>query len=190
MPSFASIQKKAFSADFIGDKELKRLFDTLPDQIQRRAMREGLKKGAKELKRNTKAELRKRTKRRTGNLGKSIIDENVSIPSQGIVAFQVTFSRRQGRKGHHAHLVEFGHKIVPRGPDQTNRSSPNRPARKRRKRKQAPAALRRGAVRGRGFFRAAIGKFRAPMQREMEKRFRATLIKEIQKANTRAKMAA
>lgn len=169
--------------DIIGDEEMIALFRQLPESIQRRSIRTGVKKGAMLLAKRTKQEVKARTKRRTGRLLKSVKWEDLTSVKKNQIRARVYFSRRNGLQGYHAHLVEFGHRIVPRGPDETKRSvSTSRTGAKRRRRKtNIPKQLRRGMVKGRGFFRAAIGKSWPEIKRVMQTEYRAQLDKELRK---------
>lgn len=188
MPRGGFVKRKGGTFfDIIGDEEHIALFKQLPEGIQRRSIRTGVRKGAMLLTKKTKSELKARTRRRTGNLLKSISWEDISKPKKNQIRARVYFSQKNGKKGYHAHLVEFGHRIVPRGPDETPRSvsRANTGAKRRRRRTNIPKQLRRGMVKGRGFFRAAINKSWPEIKRVMQDEYRKQLDKELRKKITK-----
>lgn len=167
--------------ELIGDEEHIAMFKQLPESVQRRSIRAGCKAGAMLLRKKTIAEIDARTRQRTGRLRKSVAWEDITKLAKGLIAARVFFGRSKGRMGHHAMLVEFGHRIVSRGPDKGAVPTKTTGAKKRRKQKEPKKQLRNGMVKGRGFFRAAIGKSWPAVKAEMQDGYVKQLKKEVAK---------
>jgi len=88
-----------------GAKELEGLLKEFPERIQRTVVDAATSAGAKLFKKEIKRNIKTRGLIDTGNLHDSIMTEKV----RGVHGvYRIFASTQKGKKGYHAHLVEFG----------------------------------------------------------------------------------
>ncbi|MDV2503084.1 MAG: HK97 gp10 family phage protein [bacterium] len=90
--------------DVKGDRKLMKALDRLPKAVGRRIVPAAVLFGGRHLAREMKSRVADGP---TGNLGESIVAEIVSRSGLRVLV-QVGASTTKGRKGFHAHLVEYG----------------------------------------------------------------------------------
>ena len=88
-----------------GIKEIDMALSKLEKKINKRVMKKAMRKSVAEYRKA----VRKRVPKRTGNLRKSLTtDVKIMGKSPPILRGRMFFSRTKGKKGYHAHLVEYG----------------------------------------------------------------------------------
>ena len=112
-----------FSIEIINDEELIRFFNDVSDpdgsikrSIERMALNEAAKKLAAMTRKNIKSMTRGRGKNPATRLHRSVRTRQNNDGRKGILRREVYFERKKTRSGYHAHLVEFGHRIVVQDP--------------------------------------------------------------------------
>lgn len=105
---------KSFTyVDIQGFEEIKKALDKLPLEISKKALKFAVKEGTEILAQAVKAKLLSNGSVITGRLYRSIGVVDVSSEARdGAIRMRVTAQRNNGFQGNHAHLVEFGHKLI------------------------------------------------------------------------------
>lgn len=96
-----------------GYDEVLRTLRTLPDVVQHNKVNAAWEKASRPLQSAARRNLMSDTKPKTGNLYKSIGAVKMPFKSKALTGeVWVGPRRKYGFKGHHGHLIEFGHKKV------------------------------------------------------------------------------
>jgi len=106
---------KSFSyVDITGFEEIKKALDELPLNVSKNALRLACKAGSEVLAEAARQKLAANGSIITGRLYRSIgvVDTSNEARNSGDVEMKVTAQRSGGFQGNHAHLVEFGHKLI------------------------------------------------------------------------------
>ena len=86
-----------------GIKEIDMALAKLEKKINKKVMKKAMRKSVAEYRKA----VRKRVPKRTGNLRKSLTTD-VKMMKKVFIKGRMYFSRKKGKKGYHAHLVEYG----------------------------------------------------------------------------------
>ena len=86
-----------------GIAEIDRALSKLEKKINKKVMKKAMRKSVAEYRKA----VRKRVPKRTGNLRKSLTTD-VKMMKKVFIKGRMYFSRKKGKKGYHAHLVEYG----------------------------------------------------------------------------------
>lgn len=96
-----------------GIDEINRVLNSLPNKVARYILAKAIKEGSIPIKEAAKAKLLANGSFITGRLYRSIdIVDKSQMNRLYDVKFQIAGRRDAGNKGHHAHLVEYGHRLV------------------------------------------------------------------------------
>lgn len=105
---------KSFSyVDIQGFEEIKKALDKFPRSIANNGLKLAVKAGSELLSEAAKSKLSGNSSVLTGRLYRSIgVVDNSSNTKNGDIEMRITARRDSGFQGNHAHLVEFGHKLI------------------------------------------------------------------------------
>lgn len=106
---------KSFSyVNIQGFEEIKKVLDKLPLIISKNILRVAARAGAEVLSEAAKQKLMSNGSIISGRLYRSmgVVDKSSEARNVGTVSMKITAQRSGGFAGNHAHLVEYGHKLV------------------------------------------------------------------------------